>query len=252
MGGGHVLAVDVPVARGRVDPAHFAPCRVHDAISVLPAGMGCGVVLRIVRRVVVCVGSRRASTDAASGIHPRFRGVAARRSVVGLWIVAAANTALKVGPALAIPFVSDLPFDPWWAMFLPLGLALGWLARAGRMVGEHKPWLDIRRDLIVSLLISGANGLIAAIVIGKLDLPYLAGMGVSFVCAFSGVQSLDTAVSWAKRYVTRDVERKLTRADVEEMLGDNRARSQAAISEQALQAKGIILPPGIRERDNEP
>lgn len=150
-----------------------------------------------------------------------------------------------------IPFVSDLPFDPWWAVFLPLGIALGWLARAGRMVGDQRPWIDIRRDLIVSLLISGANGLIAALIIGRFDLPYLAGMGVSFVCSFSGVQSLDTAVSWAKRYLARDVERTLTRADVEQMMGDNRNRSQAAISETVLQAKGLILPPGTKRSEDE-
>ena len=126
------------------------------------------------------------------------------------------NTAVRHGPALiaapVVPFVAPwlgyLPFDPWWLVFVPLGFLLGVMARAGRLIGEHKSWCDIRRDLGISLLISGANMLLAALIIQRFDLSYLPGLAVSFGCAFSGVGSVIEATRlgfmWLFRHFVED------------------------------------------------
>ena len=145
----------------------------------------------------------------------------------------------KTVVAITIPFVTALPFDVWWLIFVPLGLTLGWLARAGRMVGDRRSWADIRRDMLVSFLIGGANGVIAALIIWRFDLTYLPGLAVAFVCAFGGVQSLDTGVLWGKRQVDKWTgnDRAMTREEFAQELGDNRARTQAALSEMQAQMK---------------
>ena len=94
------------------------------------------------------------------------------------------------------------------AVFVPLGFLLGVMARAGRLIGEHKSWCDIRRDLGISLLISGANMLLAALIIQRFDLSYLPGLAVSFGCAFSGVGSVIEATRlgfmWLFRHFVED------------------------------------------------
>ena len=126
------------------------------------------------------------------------------------------NAAVRHGPALiaapVVPFVAPwlgyLPFDPWWLVFVPLGFLLGVMARAGRLIGEHKSWCDIRRDLGISLLISGANMLLAALIIQQSNLGYLPGLAVSFGCAFSGVGSVIEATRlgfmWLFRHFVED------------------------------------------------
>lgn len=110
----------------------------------------------------------------------------------------------KYGTGLIISYIAASPVDWRLLIIIPLGLMLGWMARAGRMVGDNKPWPEIRRDLLVSLLIGGANGLLAGLVIWWLKLSYLPGLAVAFMCAFGGVQSLDQAVKWARRQIIND------------------------------------------------
>lgn len=118
------------------------------------------------------------------------------------------DLAIKTGGAASVAFVmptlAQLPFDAWWLVFLPLGLVLGWSARAGKLLGENKPWAAIRRDLLVSVLIGGANALLAAVVIAQFHLAFLPGVAVAFVCAFGGVQTLQSAVDWGWKQFVND------------------------------------------------
>lgn len=127
----------------------------------------------------------------------------------------------KYGTGLIISYIAASPVDWRLLIIIPLGLMLGWMARAGRMVGDHKPWTEIRRDLLVSLLIGGANGLLAGLVIWWLKLSYLPGLAVAFVCAFGGVQSLDQAAKWARRQIINDE-------------AERRQQAQLALSEEHL------------------
>lgn len=117
---------------------------------------------------------------------------------------AAKQVPTATAAAMAIPSIATWPFDPWWLLFVPLGLALGWSARAGKMLGEKKSWGEIRHDLWVSLLIGGANALLAAVIIAQFHLQYLPGVAVAFVCAFGGVQTLQSAVEWARNHIIND------------------------------------------------
>ena len=144
----------------------------------------------------------------------------------------AQHAVAKHGATVALP-LALLPFDPWWLVFVPLGLVLGWMARAGRMVGESRSWRDIGRDLSVSVLIGGANGLLAALVIWKFGLTYLPGLAVAFACAFGGVQSLETAVRWLRRHIVSDAEtegRKRQNAQI--MAAENKVSDLARIAQR--------------------
>lgn len=115
----------------------------------------------------------------------------------------------KVGSALGPPLLTPLlPFDPWWIVFVLSGLILGWMARVGRLVNSNSSWLEIRKDILVSLLIGGGNGLLATILIVSFGLNYLQGVGVAFLCAFAGVRSLETAVRWLMNKFIEDYSSK--------------------------------------------
>lgn len=114
--------------------------------------------------------------------------------------------ALKVSSALAVPILYQvLPFDILWIPFILLGLLLGWLARIGRMVGQNRSTEDMKRDMIVSLLIGGGNGLLATLIIASFGLTYLEGVGVAFLCAFAGVRTLENATRWLFKKIKEDL-----------------------------------------------
>ncbi len=100
--------------------------------------------------------------------------------------------------AASVP-LGGLPIAAVWIVILLAGLLAGTLARAARMFERRAPWAEIRRDLIVSLLIFGANGLLSALVIHWEHLDYLAGMGVAFLFAFGGVQAIEAVLRRAYR-----------------------------------------------------
>ena len=129
--------------------------------------------------------------------------------------MSATQIAAKYAPALIAaplaPSLAVLPFHPWWLVFVPLGIVLGWMARAARQVGQQQPLSYIFRDLIISVLVGGGNALLAALIINRLDLSYLAGMAVAFGCAFGGIASVDQIArfqrswAWLKRHLVDDI-----------------------------------------------
>lgn len=105
--------------------------------------------------------------------------------------------AVKYGSAIAIPLTLSLfTVQASWIVLIIFGLILGWLARLGRLVQDRASAEKIKRDIEVSLLIGGGNGLLATIIIFGLGLNYIQGVGVAFICAFAGIKTLDTAVKW--------------------------------------------------------
>ena len=108
--------------------------------------------------------------------------------------------AVKVVIALGVPIAvtsSHLIIDPFFLLFVIIGLIIGWLARVGKMIHDQKPAVFIKRDLIVSLLIGAGNGLLALIIISTFGLSYIQGIGVAFLCAFAGVRTFETVLSAA-------------------------------------------------------
>lgn len=97
--------------------------------------------------------------------------------------------------ALALPTVTA--FSPVYGMALGLGLLGGWLARAGLAVEGRMPWVDIKRQLLVSILISGGS-IITTLVLAKLaDADELGVAAIGFFVAFAGTD----AIKLAKDYV---------------------------------------------------
>lgn len=152
----------------------------------------------------------------------------------------AADAAARYGPSIAaipiIPLVVGQPFDLWWAIFVPLGLLLGWMARAGRMVQDRRSWADIRRDLLVNVLIGGANAVMAGLIIWYLHLAYLPGVGVAFGCAFGGVPTLYTMWTWGWRHFSADAAaaEKIASDALLQREGDARQEQQRRASEVYL------------------
>ena len=110
---------------------------------------------------------------------------------------------VKHGVALGLPWLL-VGVDPIWFAIIGVGLLFGWLARVGQMVQKHDSAESIKRDIVVSLLIGGGNGLLATIIIFSLGLNYLQGVGVAFLCAFAGVRALDSALKWVIKKLMED------------------------------------------------
>ncbi|CDO34034.1 hypothetical protein [Novosphingobium sp. KN65.2] len=113
------------------------------------------------------------------------------------------DTIIKTVPPLVIAAVSKA-FDPWWLIIIPLGLVIGTMAQAGRMVRDRRTWEDIKNELLVSLLVGGANALLASVIIFTCNMNYLQGLVVAALCAFGGVNTVDKAVDWAYRHLLND------------------------------------------------
>lgn len=110
-----------------------------------------------------------------------------------------ATATTKTVLTAAVPLVTTMSLDEVWLVIVPLGLLIGWMARASRSVTDHKPWEDIRRDLMASALVGGAHGTMAAFIIWCGDLNYLQGLGVTIIVAFMGISSVDVAIKWILR-----------------------------------------------------
>ena len=107
-----------------------------------------------------------------------------------------AEAKLAVASALSLPATAAV-IDPRWGMAMGLGLLGGWLARAGFSLEERKGWDEIRRDGIVSILISGGS-IIATLVFAKFTSADEIGVaGIGFSVALTGT----TAIKILRRYV---------------------------------------------------
>lgn len=119
----------------------------------------------------------------------------------------------KASPAVAaVPFFAMPPFDPVWALVIPIGLAAAAMARLATLVDDNEPWKRIRADLFKSAMIAGGNAITASVIINALGLGYLAGLGVAFGCGFGGAGALkgfwDRSLAgwhWLRGHILNDV-----------------------------------------------
>lgn len=105
----------------------------------------------------------------------------------------AGATVAKVGPAaVALTFPERIfaQFDPIMALALVVGLIAGVLWRAGDARKRGDTWDGIRNDLVVSILIGGANLIIAAIVVQLMGVPPLYAIGVAMIVAGKGPDAM--------------------------------------------------------------
>lgn len=76
------------------------------------------------------------------------------------------------------------------AIAMSCGLLGGWAARVVVRVKDHKPWSEIWRDMLVSVLIS-AGSIIATLVFARLlDADTLGIAAIGFSVTFAGVDAI--------------------------------------------------------------
>lgn len=100
--------------------------------------------------------------------------------------------ALKPSLQMAMPAIlpAAMAIDAKFGMAMALGMLGGWLARTGQSVQARKTWADIRRDLGVSLLISGGS-LLATLYFARLLAADELGVAtIGFAICWGGTDSL--------------------------------------------------------------
>ena len=144
----------------------------------------------------------------------------------------------KYAPALLMAPIGAL--DPIYGS-IAFGMVTGWLAIAGVMHEQGKPFREIRRAMVTSLLIGGAGALFAMLAVRKMHLDPLGAAIVSFSIAFGGVKaikSFSSAGLTAVRWVISNL------ADDAEKIGRKRAEAQRLLSENTKADRARL---GLRE-----
>ena len=88
------------------------------------------------------------------------------------------------------------------------GLAFGMMWRAGSLASEGKGWKAIKSDMLVSILIMGANAVLAMALVEMLNLSTLLAMAAGVVVGATGLRALpeirDAVVGMLKRKLLGD------------------------------------------------
>lgn len=131
------------------------------------------------------------------------------------------ESAIKTLPPLAIAAIAQV-FDPLWLIIIPMGMLIGTLAQAGRMLKAKRTWGDIKQEMIVSAFVGGANALLASLIIWTFELNYLQGLVAATLCAFGGVGTIERAFEWAYLHFVNDAARMgRKRQEAQKMLLEN-------------------------------
>lgn len=124
-----------------------------------------------------------------------------------------------------------------------IGLLFGAMWRAGSLIGEGKTWPLIRSDLLVSLMIGGANAVLALAIVEWLEIGPLFSMAIGVLVGATGLHALpairDSLVESAKA--------KLLSQGVA-MIQPNDAEMEHkldALSEKAKEGKHDEAPEGL-------
>nr|WP_086491279.1 hypothetical protein [Novosphingobium panipatense] len=136
-----------------------------------------------------------------------------------------ADAIAKYAPALVMAPIGAL--DPIIGS-IAFGMVTGWLAIAGVMHEQGRPFREIRRAMVTSLLIGGGGALFAMFAVSKLRLDPLGAAIASFTIAFGGVKAIKS-LSGAALKVVQWVFVNL--ADDAEKIGRERAKAQRMLSE---------------------
>lgn len=131
-------------------------------------------------------------------------------------------TAVASGVVLAKedPGLVSWLIDPRLAIVVGIGVPLGIMFRTAYLYGERKRAEDIKRDLVVSLLIAGANFAFSAWIATRAGLSYLEALMVSGAIAATGVKAIMSGIYWGWRKL----------APVEERMGEKRQDDQRLMS----------------------
>lgn len=105
-------------------------------------------------------------------------GFAAKRAPVTLPVLAG-------GAALAMDGHTALRISA-----VIVGLAFGAMWRAGSLRSEGKVWADVRADLFVSILIGGANAVLALWIANWTGVGILAAMAIGVITGATGLRAL--------------------------------------------------------------
>lgn len=136
-----------------------------------------------------------------------------------------ADAVAKYAPALTMAPIGAL--DPIYGS-IAFGMVTGWLAIAGVMHEQGRPFREIRRAMVTSLLIGGAGALFALLAVSKLRLDPLGAAIASFSIAFGGVKAIKSLSGAALRVVQWVF---VNLADDAEKIGRERAKAQRMLSE---------------------
>lgn len=126
----------------------------------------------------------------------------------------------------------DFLMDTRLAIVILIGLPIGIMFRAARLIGDKQPKDAITRDLIVSLLISGANFVLAATLAVRLDLNYLEALLAAVVIGATGVKALLGFTRWAFN--------RLVAKDFDEWKGNRRQDAQKELSRSRLVERDLM------------
>lgn len=89
-----------------------------------------------------------------------------------------------------------------------IGLVFGAMWRTGSFLNEGKSWAEIRADLLVSLLIGGANALLTLALVDWLNLGLLFTMALGAIIGATGLRALpeirDALIGAARRRLLAD------------------------------------------------
>lgn len=87
---------------------------------------------------------------------------------------------------IALPTLTAI--SPAWGIAMGLGMLGGWLARAALHVEAEKEWKEIRKDMLVSLMVSGGS-VLATLFFAKLaEADELGVAAIGFAMAASGTK----------------------------------------------------------------
>lgn len=96
--------------------------------------------------------------------------------------------ALQAGAPAGIAAMAAI--DAKWALAMALGMLGGWLARASDGLETGKPWAELRRDIMVSLTISGGS-LLATLYFARLTAADELGVAtIGFLVCWTGKDAL--------------------------------------------------------------
>lgn len=70
------------------------------------------------------------------------------------------------------------------------GVALGAMHRAGWLRQKRRPWSEVMADLMVSVLVFGANSVMALVLVEVLEVTIVMAMGVGVIVGSTGVRAV--------------------------------------------------------------
>lgn len=91
-----------------------------------------------------------------------------------------------------------------------IGLVFGAMWRTGSFLSEGKSWTEIRSDLLISLLIGGANALLTLALVDWLNLGLLFTMAMGALVGATGLRALPEV----RDAITASLKRRLLGDDV--------------------------------------